>query len=163
RFSRKWRGEPARDGVLGLIERQKAKAERERIRVVVFARRSENIQTFSGSVHLLVAGVAVVERAANALKPVGYDCFALSGSTGDDGAAVLPRSNVFRELSGGNGNDPRVVILRIVDPGTAVFDLTFEVIADIFDKLVLDVKSGMVRGEIHFHGDIVAPSGRAFL
>jgi len=54
--------EPARDGVFGLIERKKPKAEGERICVVVFARRHENIQMFSGSIHLLVPGVAIVER-----------------------------------------------------------------------------------------------------
>ncbi len=114
---------------------------------------------FSGSVHLLVPRVTIVERAANAFKPVSYDCFALSGSSGNDGTTVFPCSDVFRKFFGGSGNDSRVVVLRIVCPGTAVFDFAFELIADIFDELVFGFKSGMVRGEIHFHGDVVAPSG----
>src|SRR5713101_7908438 len=43
RFSWKRCCEPARDGVFGLIESKKPKAEGERICVVVFARRHENI------------------------------------------------------------------------------------------------------------------------
>ena len=160
RFSWKRRCEPARDGVFGLIESKKPKAEGERICVVVFARRHENIEMLSGSVHLFVSRVTIVERAANAFKPVSYDCFALSGSPGNDGATVFPRSDVFRKFFGGNGNDSRVVVLRIVYQGTAVFDFAFELIADIFDKLIFGFKSGMVRGEIHFHGDIVAPSSQ---
>src|ERR1700686_3099961 len=99
---------------------------------------------FSRSVHLLVPGVTIVERAANAFEPVRYDCFALSGSPGNDGATVLPCSDVFRKFLGGNGNDSRVVVLRIVYWGAAVFDFVFELIADIFDKLPFGIKSGMV-------------------
>jgi hypothetical protein len=106
--------EPARDGVFGLIESKKPKAEGERICVVVFARRHENIKMLSGSVHLLVPRVTIVERAANAFKPVRYDCFALSGSPGNDGTTVFPCSDIFRKFFGGNGNDSRVVVLRIV-------------------------------------------------
>ena len=105
RFSWKRYCEPARNGVFGLIESKKPKAEGERICVVVFARRHENIQMFSGSVHLLVPRVTIVERAANAFKPVRYDCFALSGSPGNDGTTVFPCSDVFRKFFGGNGND----------------------------------------------------------
>ena len=38
----------------------------------------------------------------------------------------------------------RVVVLRIVYQGTAVLDFAFELIADIFDKLVFGIKSRMV-------------------
>ena len=117
---------------------------------------------FPGSVHLLVSRITIVERAANAFKSVSYDCFALSGSPGNDGAAVFSCSDVFRKFFGGNGNDSRVVVLRIVYWGAAVFDFAFELIADIFDQLIFRFKSGMVRGKIYFHGDIVVPSSRSF-
>src|ERR1700730_11210733 len=141
RFSWKRGCEPTRDGVFGLIESKKPKAEGERICVVVLARRDETIQMFSGRVHLLVPRVTIVERAANAFKPVRHDCFALSGSPGNDGTTVFPCSDVFRKFLGGNGNDSRVVVLRIVYQGTAVFDFAFELIADMFDKPVFGIKS----------------------
>jgi hypothetical protein len=106
--------EPARDGVFGLIKSKKPKAEGERVCVVVFARRQDNIKMFSRSVHLLVPRVTIVKRAANAFKPVSYDCFALSGSPSNDGTTVFPCSDVFRKFFGGNGNDSRVVVLRII-------------------------------------------------
>ena len=106
--------EPARDGVFGLLERKKPKAEGERICVVVFARRHENIQMFSGSVHLPIPRVTIVERAANAFKSVCYDCFALSGSPGNNGTAFLPVGDIFRQFFGGDSDDFRIVVLRIV-------------------------------------------------
>lgn len=65
RFYQKRSCEPARYGIFGLIKSKKPEAEGKRIRVVVFARRHENIQMFSGSVHLIVSRVTIVERAAN--------------------------------------------------------------------------------------------------
>src|SRR5580658_150473 len=99
---------------------------------------------FSGSVHLTDPRVTIVERTANALEPVSYDCFALSGRPGNDGATVFPCSDVRREFFSGNGNDSWVVVLRIVYRRAAVFDFAFELIADIFDKLIFRFKSGMV-------------------
>src|SRR6185437_2522367 len=85
-----------------------------------------------------------------------------SGRPGDDGAAVPPGCDVVRELSGGEGDDSRVVVLRVVDERATVLDLILEFVTDIVDKPVLGVKSGMIRGEIHFHPQSVASRGDAF-
>lgn len=136
--------EPARDDVFGLIKSKKPNTEGERICVVVFARRQNNIKMFSRGVHLLVPRVTIVKRAANAFKPVGYDCLALSGSPSNNGTTVFPSYDVFRKFFGGNGNDSRVVVLGIIYEGAAVFDFAFKLIADIFEKPVFGFKSGMV-------------------
>lgn len=88
---------------------------------------------FPGCVDLLVSWAAIVESAANAFEPVRHDCLALPGTAGNDGTTVYSRSDVFRKLPGGNGDYLRIVILRIVHRGTAVFDFMSEPVAYVFD------------------------------
>ena len=87
------------------------------------------------------------ERGAHALDLVRGDLLAVAGAADDDAEAVRVRGRPL----GGTEAERRVVVLGVVDVGTAVDGLV-AVGREPLDEVVLQFEAGMVGAEVHAHG-----------
>src|SRR3989344_2010883 len=71
-FAGKRRGQPSFDRLFRVILGEKSRAERENIRIVVYARRFDDVERLSGSVFLF-ASSAVKDNGAHPLESVRHD------------------------------------------------------------------------------------------
>lgn len=91
------------------------------------------------------------ERGTHALDLVGGDLLAVARAADHDAEAALVRGRPLR----GTQAERRVVVLGVVDVGTAVHGLVAMGLEPL-DEVVLEFEAGMVRAEVHAHGSSVA-------
>src|SRR3990167_4848097 len=135
--------------VFCLLQREEPQSEGKRVGIIVFAGRGKNVELLAACVHLLHSWITVVKRAAHASEAIGDHRLALPRCARDDCPAILARECVLGELLRGGGDDGGIIVLLVERMRSAILDLIAER-ADVFDKCVLGLKSGVVGSEIYF-------------
>src|SRR3990167_11011494 len=135
--------------VFCLLQREETQPERKRVGIIVFAGRGKNIELLAGRVYLLYPRIAIIKRTAHTREAIGDHRLALPRGTCDDCPAIPARERVLGELLRGGGDDGGIIVLLVERMRSAILDLIAER-ADVFDKCVLGLKSGVVGSEIYF-------------